>query len=99
MAAAAIQAETYQSCNNEVQFNRFLFTYSNVILHGLVHVLITYLGQGRSNSPPDRINEGSLAVAKIDAGRQLERQLLGGTMNLYRIEGTEDKLVWWKISL
>ena len=96
MAAAANRAETRENRGNEVQFNRFLFTYSTVILHELAHVLITFLGKGRLNSPPDRINEGNLAEAKIEAGRRLERQLLGGTMNVYRdpIEGTEDKLVW-----
>ena len=68
------------------------------MLHELAHILITYLGQGRSQTP-DEINQGDVAGLPAptgkEAGRALERMLLGGIVNFYRdpVQGTVDRLV------
>ncbi|CAD6576939.1 MAG: hypothetical protein ASARMPREDX12_008058 [Alectoria sarmentosa] len=97
MAGAQARAESSNTAENRRQSNRFLFAYSNTILRELAHILITYLGQGREQTP-DGINGGDVARvpdrAKTEAGRALERMLLGGTVNYYRDpdQGTADRL-------
>ena len=98
MAGAQARAESSNTAENRRQFNRFLFAYSNTILHELAHILITYLGQGRELTP-DGINGSDVARvpdrAKNEAGRALERMFLGGTVKYYRDpdQGTADRLV------
>lgn len=101
MAAAASRAKTEKTANNILQYHRFVFLYSNTILHELAHVFITYLGRGRSHTP-DEINEGKtkgyLHGAKEEAGGRLEKLVFGGLVSPYRkaIVETEDKSVWRK---
>lgn len=96
MAAAASRAKTEKTANNILQYHRFVFLYSNTILHELAHVFITYLGRGRSHTP-DEINEGKtkgyLHGAKEEAGGRLEKLVFGGLVSPYRkaIVETEDK--------
>lgn len=98
MAGTWARARKSNTTENRMQFNRFLFAFSNTILHELAHLLITYLGQGRF-ATPEGINQGNIArapdLAKNEAGRALERMLLGGALNFYRDpnQGTEDRLV------
>ncbi|CAF9930842.1 MAG: hypothetical protein ALECFALPRED_004740 [Alectoria fallacina] len=97
MAGTWARARKSNTTENRMQFNRFLFAFSNTILHELAHLLITYLGQGRF-ATPEGINQGNIArapdLAKNEAGRALERMLLGGALNFYRDpnQGTEDRL-------
>ncbi len=99
MADAADKATTQATANNQLQYNRFLFMYSNALLHELAHTYVTYLSLGRSKSP-DKINEGKLARLRsgfeAESGYWLEKALFGGVVNEYRdpIVGTEQHMVW-----
>ena len=57
MAAAAGQANASGDPDSTVkqEYRNFLFTFTNVLLHEMAHVFITYLTQGKDGTP-DNMN-------------------------------------------
>ena len=69
------------------QVRTFQFMFANTFVHEVgVHVLITFLGQGRPMTPPQPPFDldGYSDSQAGESGRTLETFLFGGTMEYYR---------------
>ncbi len=80
LAAAILNDEDHQT---------FLFMFAGVFLHEIGHVFVTYLTEGRDNSPTET---GMMEETKGESGRFLEQLVFGSVLNFYQhpIVGTDN---------
>jgi hypothetical protein len=77
------------------RFKNFLVMFACGLVHETAHIVITWLSNGREDTPP------SIGVAgynnrgnnRGEAGRRLELELFGGTLEYYRDLNHSDRQV------
>lgn len=89
MCKAGVRAETYKDPElvDSARFKSHLFAMANTLFHELTHVFVTFLGQGRTETPLEflpRLDAQSGQRSTGDAGEWLEENVIGGQVVIMR---------------
>lgn len=84
MCIAGKRAEGFEDPNSDEakQFRVFLFALAKTFVHELAHVFVTFLGRGKTDTPPDV--HILLDATTGEAGWYLEKLIFGGVISVYR---------------
>lgn len=89
MCKAGVRAETHKDPElvDSARFKSHLFATANTLFHELTHVFVTFLGQGRTETPPEflpRRDAQSSQHSAGAAGEWLEENVFGGQVVIMR---------------
>ena len=93
MLAAADKAKNSESSDDRSDLTLYLFFFATTILHEIGHVFVTYLSEGKEDTP---IDVGTRDIStegeeeRGEAGFNLEHRIFGGRLLWARHPGRED---------
>lgn len=93
MLAAADKAKNSKSSDDRSDLTLYLFFFATTVLHEIGHLFVTYLSQGKEDTPinvgpRDAFPEGE--EERGEAGYNLEHRLFGGKLIWARHPDRED---------
>lgn len=91
-AARIAQEAGHPNRDGIKRYQGFIFLFTNVLMHELGHIFMTYLTQGYANTPPSMFGKapGVSQGARGEAGRYLEQNLFGACLGNYRDTAQND---------